>query len=200
MEIMENGKQECLEKRRIKKGYSLMKNYITIVVLLFSITVSSAQERQVKPLNRINLGVFPTGINYSREIPIAKRSTVEGSAGISLTYYIDNFGVQLGTDLSVDYKFYYNIGSRERKGKNTAGNSGSFVGATAYSNLFPLNKLEQSNNKSFQFGGAIFWGIRQQIKDSGFQVNFLGGPALAMEGLTDNNPSLFIRTGISYIF
>lgn len=200
MEIMDNGKQERLEKRRIKKGYSLMKNYITIVGLLLSINVSSAQERLVKPLNRINLGVFPTGINYSREIPIAKRSTVEGSAGISLTYYIDNFGVQLGTDLSVDYKFYYNIGSRERKGKNTAGNSGSFVGATAYSNLFPLNKLEQSNNKSFQFGGAIFWGIRQQIKDSGFQVNFLGGPALAMEGLTDNNPSLFIRTGISYIF
>ncbi len=177
-----------------------MKNYITIVVLLLSINVSSAQERLVKPLNRVNLGVFPTGLSYSREIPIAKRSTVEGSAGISLTYYIDNFGVQLGTDLSVDYKFYYNIGSRERKGKNTAGNSGSFVGATAYSNLFPLNKLEQSNNKSFQFGGAIFWGIRQQIKDSGFQVNFLGGPALAMEGLTDNNPSLFIRTGISYIF
>src|SRR5690606_8035176 len=179
---------------------SLRKNYISIVMLLLSINVSSAQERLVKPLNRVNSGVFLTGLSYSREITIAKRSTVEGSAGISLIYCKDNFGAQLGAELSVDYRFYYNIGSREKKGKNTAGNSGSFVGATAFSDLFPLNKLEQSNNKNFQFGGAIFWGIRQQIKDSGFQVNFLGGPALAMEEHTDNNPSLFISTGISYIF
>src|SRR5690606_8179245 len=198
MEIMEKGKHVGLLK--IKRGYRLKKNYISIVVLLLSITVSSAQDRLVKPLNRINLGVFPTGLNYSREIPIAKRSTVEGSAGISLAYYIDNFGIQFRTDISVDYKFYYNIGRRERKGKNTAGNSGSFVGANAFSDLFPLNKLELSNNKSFLFGGAIFWGIRQQIRDSGFQVNFLGGPTLAKKEPTNQNTSLFVRTGISYIF
>lgn len=177
-----------------------MKKYVSIVVLLLSIMISSAQERLVQPLNRANLDVFTTGINYSREIPVAKRSTVEGAAGIVSAYYFDDFGVQFRTEISVDYKFYYNIGIREGKGKNTSGNSASFVGATAFSNLFPLNKIEQSNNRSFLFGGAVFWGIRQHIKDSGFQLNFLAGPALATKGLTDNNPSLYVKTGISYIF
>lgn len=151
-------------------------------------------------LNRINLTVFQTGLNYAREIPVANKSTIEGSLGLSSHYYLDNFTIQLRPEISLDYKFYYNINRRKEKGKNTSRNSSSFIGGVAFSNLFPLNKLEQSANKNFIFGGAVFWGRRQMIKDSGFQTNFLIGPSLATDGLSDKNFALYLKTGISYSF
>ncbi|TDS10359.1 hypothetical protein [Sphingobacterium paludis] len=177
-----------------------MKIYLSAITLALSIFSANSQTKLVHSLNRINLDVFATGVNYSKEFPIADRSTLEGSIGISSNYYFDDFAVQFRSKISVDYRFYYNIASRKRNGRNIHGNSASFIGATTFSHLFPINKIEQSDNESFLFGGAIFWGIRQQIKDSGFQVNFLAGPALAMDGLTERNPALYVRTGISYLF
>lgn len=177
-----------------------MKIYILTITFLLTIVGSYAQNKLVQSLNKLNLDVFATGINYSREIPVGNISTVEGFVGISSNYYIDDFAVQFRSKISVDYKLYYNIASRERKGKNIDGNSASFIGSTVFSHLFPLNKLEQSDNKNLLFGVSVFWGIRRQIKNSGFQVNFLAGPAVAMYGLTESNPSLYVKTGVSYIF
>lgn len=179
-----------------------MKIYILTIAFLLTLVGANAQTKLLKPLNRINLGVFTTEINYSREIPIADRSTIEGTLGMSLFFYDNDFAVQLRPELSVDYKFYYNVDRRNRKGKNINGNSASFFGASALSYLFPLNKLEQSRNKNFVFGGAVFWGIRQQINESGFQVNFLAGPGLSTKGHTSSDSNFFIhvKTGISYLF
>jgi len=197
---MVNGKQEYLLKIKNSEKLIFMKIYILTVVSLFTFIVTNAQSKLVQSLDRVNLNVFTTGINYSKEMPIANKSTIEGAVGISSTYYVDDFALQFRAGISVDYKFYYNIDRRNEKGKNIKGNSASFIGATAFSDLFPLNNLEQSSNENFLFGGAVFWGIRQQIKESGFQVNFLAGPSLAMKDFTGHNPSLYIRTGVSYIF
>lgn len=178
-----------------------MKIRLSVIVVLLLLVVSTyGQIRLTQAISRVNVHVFPTGINYSREIPIANNSTIEGSLGISSHYYLRDFAFQLRSNIAVEYKFYYNINSRKDKGKNIHGNSASFIGATAFSDLFPLYKLDQSNNENFLFCGAIFWGIRQQIKDSGFQFNFRAGPAYASRGISNKNPALYLATGISYMF
>ncbi len=59
-----------------------------IVVLLLLVVATYGQTRLTEAISRVNVQVFPTGINYSREIPIANRSTIEGSLGISSHYYL----------------------------------------------------------------------------------------------------------------
>lgn len=149
---------------------------------------------------KINLTVFQTGLNYAREIRVANRSTIAGSVGLSSHYYLNNFAIQFQPEISLDYKFYYKKNSRKEKGKNISEKSSSFIGAIAFSEIFPLNKLEQSENSNFIFGGAVFWGRRQKIKDSGFQTNFLIGPSIGSAGLSDKNFAIYLKAGISYLF
>lgn len=176
-----------------------MKHYISTLLFVLSFVITNGQSKLVEPVNRVNLGLFMTELNYSREIPIADKSTLEGSIGIAAHYYLADVALQFRPTISLDFKHYYNIARRNAKARNISGNSASFVGATAFSGLFPLNKLEQSENRNFGLGAAVFWGIRQQIKDSGFQVNFLVGPSLVTKGLADKNFGLYMKTGISYL-
>lgn len=177
-----------------------MKIYLSTIALVISCVTGHAQNKLVQSVNRINLDLFQTGLNYSREFPVADRSTVEGRLGVSSHYYTGDFAMQFSPQIAVDYKFYYNIARKNEKGKNINNNSASFIGATAFSDLFPLNKLEQSENKNFLLGAAVFWGIRHQIGNSGFQLNFLAGPALGTDGLSDKNFALYLKTGIAYCF
>lgn len=177
-----------------------MKKVIYSLPLLAISINSYSQTQLIHPQNRVNLNVFMTGLNYSREFPISTNSSLEGSLGIGTLYYVNKFDVQFNANVSLDYKYYYNIYKRSKNERNISGNSASFVGATGFSHLFPLNKISRFDNKKFQVGGAIFWGIRQQIKNTGIQLNFLAGPSISGKEFSDKPISLYVRTGVSYVF
>jgi len=177
-----------------------MRISLTLLALIGLIPTGYAQKRLVQAINRWNMGLLPTGVHYSKEIPLASKATLEGAAGVGLTYYLGTFAIQFRTSVAVDYKFYYALDKAQVRAEDKMGNNGPFIGVSCFSDLFPWNKLQQSKNRSFLLGGAIFWGKRQQIKDSGFQLTYLVGPSFAMEGLSTQNPALYLRTGLSYLF
>lgn len=87
------------------------------------------------------VGLGSKGIEFSIEIPIAKKFIIEPAIGLGQSYdFSDRDGMfpKLGTHwalskpsvhLSANSKFFYDRARRLRKGKSLLFNSGSFIGA-----------------------------------------------------------------------
>ncbi len=119
-----------------------MRKYnLPFFILLFNLLIHAeglhSQGLQMLP----TVGLGSKGIDFSIEIPVAKKFIIEPAIGLGQSYDFSNrdgMFPKLGTHwalskpsvhLSVNSKFFYDRARRLRKGKSLLFNSGSFIGA-----------------------------------------------------------------------
>jgi len=155
-----------------------MKKRITLLLTLMAVVNLFAQEPDSSTAGTVERSIFTiqtgtVGVWVSNEMRLAGKFALRTEAGLDLWVYetfSDGDGVVLAPSISVEPRWYYNIGKRAAKGKHTENNSANFVALAAdfYPNLFllgnPPGYLYVPNQISF----IPKWGIRRAIAKSNF--------------------------------
>jgi hypothetical protein len=156
-----------------------LKNLYTAIIALLCLHTAVAQETQntasvEKSLFNIQTGAVGAWVSY--EGRLSNRWALRAEVGLDLWMYeaYDNMGqtdkgVTLVPSIAIEPRWYYNIGKRAEKGRNTANNSANFVTLAVeyYPNLFVIggpDYLEMREQISF----IPKWGIRRAIAQSNF--------------------------------
>ena len=148
------------------------KNKLSLLVLLFAFLANAgvlhSQELQMVP----QIGLGTNGLDFSLEIPIAEKFTIEPAIGLGPSYDFrdrDALFSKMGKHLilsapsvhvSANGKFFFDRERRIRKGKSLLFNSGSFIGAKVEYVSLPLTSDKfhgQSNTliTSLSIGGQL---------------------------------------------
>lgn len=148
--------------------------FILLLTLLIHAVALHSQRLHILP----TIGLGSKGIDFSIEIPIAKKFIIEPAIGLGQSYdFSDRDGVfpKLGTHwalskpsvhLSANSKFFFDRARRLRKGKSLLFNSGSFIGAKVEYVTKPLtndkfhgqtNTLLASLNLGLQSNIGKYW-------------------------------------------
>ncbi len=186
-----------------------MKIFKVYLMLLFvSNALFSQQGDDLK--NQIKAGIGFQGLDISAEFPLtSNRFLVEASAGIGGVYYSgSNYtgysqreftGYELGTEYGtsffgkVDARCYLNRDKRERKGKKTYSNSGSYIGLSS-----KYNQNHESLGKTMVY--ELYFGQHVPIGKK-FLFSYFGGFG-HMQNMDQDYGAAFPSVGVkfSYIF
>lgn len=121
------------------------------------------------------------GLQYNYEQPLNQKFTVTGHAGLigELGYYAFKLGSWYEDDgwiyslrgmVGADFRYYYNLDKRDRKGKSTFRNTGNFW-AVDISYLTPAIVAENIGS-SYMILATPYWGIRRVYKNNWlFELN-----------------------------
>lgn len=130
--------------------------------------------------------VFPT-INFSFDFEDGI-----GGSNSEYSFYID-------PAIFLQYRFYYNAGRRQRKGKRTELNSMNYIGVvdrTVFSK-HPINSNYdmEKHYRTMNMLGAV-WGLQRNFDRSRISVDLNVGPAIAFAKTTSTNLSGHTETYI----
>ena len=131
----------------------------------------------------LGLQIFPTGINYETKLATKHTFSVQAQLGYSFAFGISKTYFSNGTSkisssayiaiipqVVTNYRFYYNLEKRERKGKNTGGNSGNYFTIIA---AFGFKPAYSNYPNKFTFATVVgpAWGLHRTFK-KGVDLNF----------------------------
>ncbi|MDD2475193.1 MAG: hypothetical protein PHI32_04670 [Dysgonamonadaceae bacterium] len=115
------------------------KNKLSFFVFLFALLTqaSTLSSQSLQTVPKIGLGI--NGLDFSIEIPLAEKITIEPAVGLGLSYafwpgslvFKTGAGLELlepSVHVSTYGKFFYNRDKRMHKGKSMLFNSGKFLG------------------------------------------------------------------------
>lgn len=150
------------------------KNKLSLFVFLFALLTQastlSSQSLQVVP--KIGLGI--NGLDFSIEIPVAEKITIEPAVGFGPSYDFsdkDALTKKMGwhwavlepsVHASMYGKFFYNRDKRMRKGKSLLFNSGKFIGVKIKYVSKPLTK-EMYHGQTNTLLANLNWGGQRNI-------------------------------------
>lgn len=171
----------------------LAKLVFTIACCCLLVTVVSGQANLEKSL--IKLNVLAPGA--SAEFALTESSSVHLEGGFTVsgfttgTFYND---VDAQLFAAAGWRKYYNLGARQSKGKNTAGNSGSYFGVKAF--YYGKDVDDENEDNSNIFFPAAVWGL-QRTYNSGWNIGVELGAGYRFEKNQDDTfgPLLSFRLG-----
>lgn len=148
---------------------------------------------------------YHAGVGYSHEMLFSPKWTVLGSVWLKGEFsWGKNFVVGRYTSLivhptfSAEPRFYYNLGSRQRKGKNTALNSGNYL-STTFSCFLPSIYGTNNDSRNFlHYGIAPHWGMRRVYSNNLFLEFHAGIVILIGNGESVWGPDLNIKFGYAF--
>ncbi len=152
----------------------------TLCLLFFSICALNAQsgERRGNTLilekQQLNFNFLSLGLDY--EFRIGKNQTV--STGFSIGLATPQDGYLVAPAWNSRYRYYYNLNSRTRNGKNTSGNSGDYF-AASYTIFIPDLKIASNievDNFNLRFVGGVY-GVQRSFSN-GFYFDVSLGAGL----------------------
>lgn len=169
----------------------VMKRCIVLVCLILSAVGLSAQTSTEKTQS---VGLNILGLQYNYELPLGRTTTVvfhggvAGELGFSSSsvfvyddgnIHYDSWFASLRGVVGADFRHYYNLSKRERKGKSLKDNSGNFfaVDFQYYTPGFYTHNMRTNNIVSM----SPSWGLRRVYRSNwlielnlGFSVGFDG--------------------------
>jgi hypothetical protein len=174
----------------------MKKAILTALVAAVLAVSASAQEQFIEPPRteaNHSVSIDLLGLHYAYEHPLGRTGTIIGRAGVNLGISGGNWRTgtafeygnywQLQPTIEIEPRWYYGLDRRAGKGRNTAGNSGSFL-SLRMANLFP----GYSSDGYKMTGATTFspsWGLRR-VWNSGLMLEFTTGYRI---GLThDSRP------------
>lgn len=123
---------------------------------------------QTKTMSNHSLTIHTFGTSYNYEQSLGSKITLTGSLGLMMPYWawtIQSHGwaYALNPIVGLDPRFYYNLETRNNKGKNIKYNSANYLSVEC---LY-LFRPAVSDNTSLLSGGIISpnWGIRRVYSD-----------------------------------
>ena len=149
-------------------------NKLSLFVFLFALLTqtSAVSSQSLQTIPKIGIGI--NGLDFSVEIPVAEKITIEPSIGLgpsydfsdkdALTKKIDWHWALLEPSLhaSMYGKFFYNRDKRIRKTKSLLFNSGNFIGAKVKYVSKPLTS-EEFHGQTNTFIANLNWGGQHNI-------------------------------------
>ena len=159
----------------------MRKILLPIVSLLFLFSTAQDQPSVEKSIFGVQTGIFGLWIHNEAKLTnsIALRSEVGMDLGFSVSYSsITDKTTTLfaGTSVvSVQPKWYYNLGKREEKGKRIDGNSGNFISLNIrYHPDFLTFTTKDNYHVIPDLSVVPTWGIRRNIGEHFNYETFIG--------------------------
>lgn len=146
-----------------------------IFLFLISSIATLNISAQTETTQSLNLDLL--GLQYNYEKPLSKTITINyhggftGSLGYSSTtinwgddgkYSSDDWLYSVRGVVGTDFRYYYNLASRETKGKNTRKNSANFL-ALDIQYITPAI-ISHGVNKEYIALLTPYWGLKESIK------------------------------------
>lgn len=149
-------------------------NKLSLFVFLFALLTqtSAVSSQSLQTIPKIGIGI--NGLDFSVEIPVAEKITIEPAIGLgpsydfsdkdALTKKIDWHWALLEPSLhaSMYGKFFYNRDKRIRKTKSLLFNTGNFIGAKVKYVSKPLTS-EEFHGQTNTFIANLNWGGQRNI-------------------------------------
>lgn len=148
--------------------------FVGILCALFLlIQTGSVFSQELQTVNKLGLGI--NGLDYSIEIPLSSKITIEPSGGFGPSYGFDhdesvagrmNWGwalVEPSGHIGVYTKYIYNRDRRKRKGKSMLYNSGHFLGVKLKYVSKPLTEKRDMLNKNNTLLVNLNWGGQHSL-------------------------------------
>ena len=148
--------------------------------------------------------ILPPGISYEKKI--GRVQTLYAQAFMNITFaigYSSSFGttssINFDPALTLQYRYYYNSGTREAKGKRTEMNSLNYVGAISQTDfakeiIYTPTSSEKRGRTIYTFG--IVWGMQRNYERR-FSLDLNLGPGFySTKTHTVDNRGQFITENI----
>src|SRR5690606_16214031 len=185
----------------------MIKRILLIITLFFTFSLSTqAQETVEKSVSGVQVGLLGAWIHH--ETRLAEQFTLRAEIGLGATIF---GGLYSGTNyalspvLTIEPRYYYNIGKRAEKQKNTTANAANFISLKA---TYAPDWFVISNKDNVYVNNMISlvptWGMRRNIGSSNF--NYELGFGLGYEhvfyryGGSDGGISVNLHARIGYRF
>ena len=150
------------------------KNKLSFFILLFALLIqaSTLSSQSLQTVPKIGLGV--NGLDFSVEIPVAERITIEPAVGFGPSYSFSEHESLTGrmgwhwallepsVHTSIYGKFFYNRNKRMRKDRSLLFNSGNFIGAKVKYVSKPLTNDEYHGQTNTLIAN-LNWGGQRNI-------------------------------------
>jgi hypothetical protein len=145
------------------------KHFLLLLFLFFSITIFAQDSISVsKDLFKID--VLLPGFSY--EHGITKKSTFLVQFGVGSAAF-NSDEIYISPIVLGEYRYYYNLEKRDKKGKNISRNSGNYLGGNIAYHFVPFGHQNEDFTEYTTL--AAFWGLQRTYK-KGFYMNLqLGG-------------------------
>jgi hypothetical protein len=156
-----------------------MKQFKLIISLILTCIITStiqAQDRSsvsTTTIFKVNL-VLP-GIVYERSISPKNTLNTTFFSGFAINGS-NNSGPKLHflPTLAEEFRHYYNLDNRNKKGKSIYKNSGSYVGVRGYHIFESISTNSNNGYYESTTGASILWGFQKTFKRN-FNINFNTG-------------------------
>lgn len=180
----------------------MKKSMISFLLFLPIVTFGQKKATLENNVFGINIGLNP--ISIYDEARLTPNSSLRAEAGFGFYIASAPVGNEWGIlpNISLEYKYYYNLKRRIKKGKRIDGNSGNFI---AIGSIYTLSEIAGNYRyKSESAGGAMInYGARRMIGQN-FNFEWAAGALIPYDGFNTNQVSvanvLMVKVGIGYIF
>ncbi len=115
----------------------MKKTFLITVLALLIAPCAQAQTPRVEANHSVSLDLLGLGLGYGYEHPIGRKSTIVGRAGVvgglawGSGFFLDYLEYAVVPTLGTEVRYYHSLDRRAAKGRNTAGNSASFLSMEA---------------------------------------------------------------------
>lgn len=142
-----------------------MKKYLIILLNLIAISTLNAQVKPSVEKNQFKINVLLPGAVF--EYGLSDKNTLYSELSTGLGYRKNDFigsGWSFYPSIGEQFRHYYNLEKRAKKGKVTSHNSGGFVAMAAYYNFKSISTNDSFSSSNSSFTIAPVWGFQRTYK------------------------------------
>jgi hypothetical protein len=181
----------------------MKKQFLIFTILFLTINATFSQENFEGLQKQFKLDYSFLGAGISYEIPLAKKWTVDLSAGIgggstSANSFVWIINSSPAINLKSEFKYIYNRKKRAEKGKNNINNSGNYL---AFQTKYTSKRLSKSKTEEPLHNTLlteVHWGMQRSLGGNWlFNAHFGLGVS---RDLDFNDGGLYPALGLKFLY
>jgi len=161
----------------------MKKNYLLLLLSVFIVNVIQAQDEVPSvEKNQFKINMISPGFVYEHGFTTKNTLYSEISVGVGYSYnsFYNESNVYFFPLISEQFRHYYNLEKRAKKGKSTAYNSANFFALNAQYNFQSISTNERYRECASSTTIALLWGLQRTYKRK-FNLEFNVGPGINID-------------------
>jgi putative salt-induced outer membrane protein YdiY len=168
---------------KINLTAKMNKNYLLLLLSVFIVNVIQAQDEVPSvEKNQFKINMISPGFVYEHGFTTKNTLYSEISVGVGYSYnsFYNESNVYFSPLISEQFRHYYNLEKRAKKGKRTAHNSANFFALNAQYNFRSISTNERYREYVPSTTIAVLWGLQRTYKRK-FNMEFNLGPGINID-------------------